>query len=147
MSLYSPGITNLSTKTLTFTGAAGLGAIGNCTLFTITGKIHVVAIDATVKTTVGVDGGTGAASLSLGVTGSTVLFSAAVVATTLTTTAALWYTTATAGGIALPAAYKDISVMADIVAAVTSSGTQKVTSGALEVTLLWVPISSTGAVS
>src|SRR3972149_11248235 len=85
-----------SFKSLTFTGAAGLGAIGNCTLFTVTGKVHIVSIDPTIKTTLTVDGGTGAASLSLGVTGSTVLFAAAVVATTLTSTHALWYTTATA---------------------------------------------------
>src|SRR3972149_206578 len=78
-------------KLLTFTGAAGLGAIGNCTLFTVTGGIHVVSIDAFVKTSLGVDGGTGAASLSLGTTGTTTLFVAATTATSLLSTAPLWF--------------------------------------------------------
>ena len=146
-SFGSAGVVRRSFISFTFTGAAGFGAIGNCTLFTVTGAIHVVAINATVFTTVGVDGGTGAASLSLGTTGTTTLFVAATTATLLTSTNKLWYSaTPNANGIALPAAMKDIAVQQNLVAAVTSTGTQLINAGVLQVTVLWVPISSNSAV-
>ena len=146
-SFGSAGVVRRSFISFTFTGAAGFGAIGNCTLFTITGAIHVVSIDAAVFTSLGVDGGTGAASLSLGTTGTTTLFVAATTATLLTSTNKLWYSaTPNANGIALPAAMKDIAVQQNLVAAVTSTGTQLINAGVLQVTVLWVPISSNAAV-
>ena len=146
-SFGSAGVVRRSFISFTFTGAAGFGAIGNCTLFTITGAIHVVSIDAAVFTSLGVDGGTGAASLSLGTTGTTTLFVAATTATLLTSTNKLWYSaTPNANGIALPAAMKDIAVQQNLVAAVTSTGTQLINAGVLQVTVLWVPISSNSAV-
>jgi len=144
--LGSSPIVNRSFISFTFDGSAGKGAIGNCTLFTTTGGIHVVSIDAVVLTSLGVDGGTGAASLSLGTTGTTTLFIAATTATLLTSTNKLWYSaTPNAAGIALPAAMKDIAIQQNIVAAVTSSGTQLINAGVLEVTVLWVPISGNSA--
>ena len=146
-SFGSAGVVRRSFISFTFTGAAGFGAIGNCTLFTITGAIHGVSIDAAVFTSLGVDGGTGAASLSLGTTGTTTLFVAATTATLLTSTNKLWYSaTPNANGIALPAAMKDIAVQQNLVAAVTSTGTQLINAGVLQVTVLWVPISSNAAV-
>lgn len=146
--LGSSPLTRLNRIVFTFDGTAGKGAIGNCTLFTVTGGIHVVAINAVVNTTLTVDGGTGAASLSLGTTGSTALFVAATTATLLTSTNKLWYSaTPNASGIALPATMKDIAIQQNIVAAVTSSGTQLINGGILEVTLLWVPATSDGNVA
>ena len=134
--------------TFTFDGTAGKGAIGNCVLFTITGAIHVVAIDAVVNTTLTVDGGTGAASLSLGTTGLTTLFVAATTATLLTSTNKLWYSiTPNASGIALAAAYKDIAIQQNVVAAVTSSGTQLIDGGVLEVTIAWYPTTTNANVA
>lgn len=132
-------------KSLTFTGAAGLGAVGNCVLFTVTGAIHLVSIDAVCKTTVTVDGGTGAASLSLGIVNSTVLFIAATTANTITSTDKHWQSaTPTANGIAQAAAQKDIDISQNIVAAVTSSGTQIVNGGVIDFRVIWFPISSDG---
>ncbi len=131
-----------SYKKLTFTGAAGLGAIGNCILFTVTGAVHIVSIDAVVNTTVTVDGGTGAASLSYGIVNATTLFGgAAVSAVALTSTNKHWQTaTPTANGIAQNATGQDIDISQNIVCAVTSSGTQVVNGGAIEWRVLWFPI-------
>lgn len=127
----------------TFTGAAGFGAIGNCTLFTITGAVHIVSLDAVVDTTVTVDGGTGTASLSLGVTNATTLFIAAAAANTLTSTNKHWQsTTPTANGIAQAAAQQDIDISQNIVAAVTSTGTQLVNGGAIAFRVVWFPVTS-----
>src|SRR3990167_9586968 len=89
-------------KLFTFTGAAGFGAIGNCTVFTVTGAVHIVSIDSVVKVSVTVDGGTGTASLSLGIVNSTTLFNgAAISAVNLTSTNKhLQSITPTANGIA-----------------------------------------------
>ena len=132
-------------KAITFDGTAGNGAIGNVVYFTITGAVHVVSWDAVVEVTVGVDGGTGVASCSLGTTGTTTLFVAATTATLLTTTNKLWYSaTPNANGIALPATYKDIAVQQNLVLAVTSSGTQKVNAGRIRLTVSYLPTTADG---
>ena len=142
--LFQPSPLRLSQNTFTFTGAAGFGAIGNCTLYTTTGAIHVVSIDAVVKTTLTVDGGTGTASLSLGIVNATTLFNgAAVAATALTSTNKHWQSaTPTANGIAQGATQQDINISQNIVAAVTSSGTQLINGGAIEFAVVWYPITA-----
>ena len=145
--LGSSPLTRYSPISFTFDGTAGKGAIGNCVFFTITGGVHIVAIDSVVNTTLTVDGGAGVASVSLGTTGTPTLFVAATTATLLTSTNKLWYSaTPNAGGIALPATMKDIAIQQNIVVAVTSTGAQLVNGGVLEVTVLWVPITSNGNV-
>ena len=131
-------------KSFTFTGAAGFGAIGNCTVFTTTGAVHIVSVDVVVNTTVTVDGGTGAASLSYGVTNATTLLGgAAVTANTLTSTNKHWQSaTPTANGIAQGAAQQDIDISQNIVYAVTSSGTQLVNGGVLEMRIIYYPITA-----
>lgn len=136
---------NISLKTFTFDGTAGFGAIGNCTLFTTTGAVHIVSIDAVVTTTVTVDGGTGTASLSLGVTNATTLFVGTTTASGLTSTNKHWQsTTPTANGIAQAAAQQDIDISQNIVAAVTSTGTQKVNGGVVDFRVVWFPITANG---
>lgn len=130
-------------KSFTFTGAAGFGAIGNCVVYTVTGAVHIVSIDVVDNTTVTVDGGTGAASISLGVTNATTLFIGATTANTLTSTNKHWQsTTPTANGIAQAAAQQDIDISQNIVIAVTSSGTQLVNGGVVETRVIWYPITS-----
>lgn len=130
-------------KSITFTGAAGFGAIGNCQLYTVTGAVHIVSIDAVVNTTVTVDAGTGAASLNLGVTNTITLFVGATTANTLTSTNKHWQsTTPTANGIAQAATQQDIDISQNIVAGVTSSGTQLVNGGVIEFRVIWYPITS-----
>ena len=132
-------------KSITFTGAAGLGAIGNVVYFTTTGKVHVVSLDVVIETSLTEDAGTGASSCSLGVVGATTLFVAAVLSSLLVSTTPLWYTvTPNATGIALDAKYKDIAIAANIVLAVTSSGTKLVNGGVITLTVIYVPITSDG---
>jgi hypothetical protein len=136
---------NTSSKEITFTGAAGYGAVGNVVYFTVTGAVHIVSIDAVVTTSLGVDAGAGVASVSLGTTGNTTLFVAATTATSLTTTARLWYSNApSTNGIALPATMKDIAIKQNIVIAVTTTGAQLVDEGAIVLTVTWLPITSDG---
>lgn len=124
-----------ASKSITFTGAANLGAVGNVPLFTITGQVHIKKITGYVTTNL-----TGAtATLALGVAGSTSLFIAATVATTMLTTAAWWVsTTATASGIALPAAVQNIVVETNIVGTVAVAA---VASGVLRIDVEYLPLS------
>ena len=144
MPFYAPSPLKRATKTITFTGAAGLGAIGTFNLFTTTGELLVAAIAPFCTTLVGVDAGTGAASMQLGVVSATNLF-------VLTTPAAdidaneFWVdATPDLNGIALPAACKDIVITQNIQGEVTSTGTQLVNSGVLRVDVFWMALSSDG---
>lgn len=67
------------TKTITFTGGAGLGAIGQVTVFTISGPIHVVKLIPTCSVNLASAGGT----VSLGRAGSVAQLIAATTATAL----------------------------------------------------------------
>lgn len=142
------GVSRSSYKSFTFDGTAGKGAIGNCTLFTITGAVHVVSIDAVCTTTVTVDGGTGTASLSLGVTNATTTFIAATTANTITSTNKHWKdTTPVANAAAQAAGQQDIVISQNVVAAVTSSGTQLVNGGVIQFRVVWFPVTSDGTVA
>lgn len=129
-------------KTMTFAGGAGTGAVGNVPLFTVTGRVLIVAIVPSCTTTL-----TGAtATLALGVTGNTALF---IAATTATDIAAgdIWVdaTPTEANGVALPAALKDIALHDDdeIVGTVAVAA---ITGGVLEVVVEWIPLSSGASV-
>lgn len=138
-----PAITTMSYKSFTFTGGALFGAVGNCALFTTTGGVHVVSMDAVCSTTVTVDGGTGTASIKLGVVGSLSLFIGVMSAVLLTSTNKHWQsTTPTAGGIAQAAAQQDIDISGNIVMEVTSTGTQVVNGGTVEFRVVWFPITA-----
>ncbi len=129
-----PGLPGVSSKTITFTGASGLGLHGTLTTcFTVTGMIVVEYIGARATTTL-----TGAsATLTLGVVGATTLFIGTTTATTLTTSAELWVsTTATAGGLALPAADINIVTDANVICSSTHVSAD-VTGGVLEVNMIW----------
>jgi len=142
---YYQGLPYPLSKSITFTGAAGLGAIGNVTFFTRTGGVHLVSLDVVIETSLTEDAGTGVSSCSLGVVGNTTLFCAAVLSSLLVSTTPLWYTTTpNATGIALDAKYKDIALAADIVMAVTSTGTRKVNGGKITMTATWFPTTSDG---
>jgi len=123
-------------KRITFTGAAGAGAVGSVTIFTMSsgGAALIGFITAHVQTSL-----TGAsATIALGVTGSTGLFIAATTATGLTTAAANWIdTTPDAAGVALPAAMKDIQIDASII---NTIATQNVTGGVIDYTIGYIPI-------
>ena len=126
-----------TTKTITFTGAAGAGEVGTVSVFTISGGIIVVE-EIAGRVTTNLTGAT--ATVALGVTGQTSLFIGATTATGLVTTAALWASTApTAGGIALPAATKQELIDANVIITVA---TANVTGGVLEIDVVWRPLTA-----
>ena len=143
MIIIPPGNSLLrkTVKTITFTGAAGLGAVGAVPLFTVTGAVDISAIAGFVTTSLTINAG---ATLALGVTGSTSLFIGATAGTGLLSTTAIWVsTTPTAAGLALPSATKDIMVMANIIGTVAVDA---ITAGVIVVTAYWLPITSDGLV-
>jgi hypothetical protein len=103
------------TKTITFTGAAGLGQVGAVPLFTLTGAVWVTRIIGySTLTPVSAGGGT----LALGVTGSTALFIAATTATGIVTGDSWQTATPNASGLAVPAALKDVAIVTSIIGTV-----------------------------
>jgi len=127
-------------KTITFTGAANLGAVGAVPLFTITGEVLVLSIFGIC--TADLTEAAPTATLALGVTGSTALFIGATTATTIDTGEIWVSTTPTAAGIALPAACQNVAIAANIIGTVAS---QAVDAGAIELTVWYRPLSEDGA--
>lgn len=134
---FANGMDRLSSKTVTFTGASGLGASATNTVwFTQSGGLILVKYIAGRCTTTL----TGAnATLTLGVIGSTALFIAATTATTLIAgTSDIWVsTTATLGGIVETASDVSEVINGNIVSAVA---TANITGGVLELNVIWVPL-------
>lgn len=129
-------------KTVAFTGATGLGEVGAVSLFTVTGRVLIVAIvPSCTEDLVSAGGG----SLALGVTSNTALFIAATTATDIDT-GEIWVDTAPdANGVALPAALKDI-VLHDNDEIIGTVATGDITDGTIEVIVEWVPLSSGASV-
>jgi len=129
-----------ASKNLAFTGAAGLGAVGNVPLFTVTGEVLLLAVvPFCTESLVSAGGGT----LALGVTGSTVLFIAATTGTDIDL--GLFWIDATpdANGVAVPAALQNIAITDNIVGTVAVGA---ITDGTIRVDLWWRPLSPDGLV-
>lgn len=127
------------TKTVTFTGAAGLGAQGAVPLFTVTGEVLVAVMVPYCSTDLAGAG----ATISLGVTGSTALFIAATTGTDIDVGEFWVDATPDANGVAVPAALKDIAITDNIIGTVA---TADLTGGALRFDIYWLPLSSDGNV-
>src|SRR3972149_5642983 len=145
MIISPPSYVRRTSKEITFTGAAGLGAVGNVPLFTVTGEVLVVyLVPFTVLT---LTEALATATLALGVTNSTALFIAATNAVNLTT--GEFWTESTGGGtaeagIAVPAPLKDIAISSNIVGTVA---TQAVNGGTVRFAVYYLPLSSDGLVA
>src|SRR3989304_4301332 len=145
MIISPPSYVRRTSKEITFTGAAGLGAVGNVPLFTVTGEVLVVyLVPYTVLT---LTEALATATLALGVTNLTSLFIAATNAVNLLT--GEFWTEATGGGAAkpgcaVPAALKDIAITSNIVGTVA---TQAVNGGTLRFDVYYLPLSSDGLVA
>lgn len=127
-------------KLITFTGAAGLGAIGAVPLFTIAGKVIIDRIIGVVETDL--VGAT--ATLALGVTGATALLIAATTAVDLDLDE-LWVSaTPNAAGIAIPAGLHDIAIAQNIIGTVATAA---ITAGAIRLYAWYTPITSNGALA
>jgi hypothetical protein len=131
----------LCRKTITFTGAANLGAVGAVPIFTITGQVWIERLTG-IGSVLPVSAGGG--TLALGVTGSTSLFIGATTATGITAGKTWQTTTPNSTGLAVPAAAKDILIAADIIGTVA---TADVTAGAITFVVRYLPASADGALA
>ena len=153
MIISPPGYVRRTSASVTFTGAANLGATGtNTPFFTVTGEVLIVYLVPTVVLTLGESAAS--SSIALGVTNSTGLFIGATSVTTLVT--GEFWTEATGGGapnagVGLPAAgtaapqLKDVAITANILTAHTGVGNTN--SGTLRLDCYYVPLSSDGLVA
>lgn len=138
----SPWQANPASKTITWTGASGLGLNGTTTtFFTVSGGlVAIYAISGRVTTNHTVSNVL--ATLSMGVVGQTALFIPLTVVlnvTGLLTTTPIWVsTTPTAGGILLPAITQNNVISANIIGSV--AGTGNITAGVLEMNVIWQPL-------
>ncbi|MBI4637687.1 MAG: hypothetical protein HY727_15220 [Candidatus Rokubacteria bacterium] len=128
-----------ASKSLAFTGAANLGAVGNVPLFTVTGEVLIVAFVPFCT----VDLAGAGATLALGVTNATALFIAATTATDIDLGEFWVDTTPDPNGVALPAALKDIAITDHIVGTVAVAA---ITAGTIRWDCYWIPLSSDGKV-
>ena len=138
------GFLKRASKTITFTGAAGLGAIGTFDLFTVTGEVLIAYLVPFCTTLVDVDAGTGVASMQLGLVNATNLFVATTPAIDIDANEFWIDATPDANGIAAPAACKDILITQNIQGEVTSTGTKLVNAGVIRFDVYWLPLSSDG---
>ncbi len=132
-----------ASKTLTFTGAAGLGAVGAVPLFTVTGEVEIVRIVPFCTVNLG-EAAPGGATLALGVTGSTALLIAATTALDIDANEFWIDLTPDANGIAIPAGLKEIAITDNIIGTVAVAA---INAGAIRFDLLWSPISVNGLVA
>jgi hypothetical protein len=140
--LYGASALYRSSKTATFTGAAGLGAVGAVDIFTVTGSVEIVRLvpQCTVLLTEAAPTG---ATIKLGVTGSTALFIAATNAIDIDAAEYWFSTTPVVGGDAIPDALKHVAITADVIATVAVAA---VDGGAVRFDAIWRPLSSGGLV-
>lgn len=147
MPFNSPGAP-ISRKTVTFTGAAGLGAVGAVPLFTVTGRIAVDRISAYCSTDLTEAGAT--ATIALGTTTNTSRFIAATTATAIDAGEIWLTTTPTAGSLDFPSASagatdpSSVMVSENIIATVAA---QAVNGGVMEFYLEWTPLSAGASVT
>ena len=132
----------ITRKTATFTGAAGLGAAGDFDLFTVTGEIYVVRIIAFCTTLLVENGAT--VTMSLGTTNTVAQFIAATEPEDIDANEFWTALDPQAGPIVVPAIMQDTLVQAtdDILLTIANDN---VNSGVIEFTLQWRPISADGA--
>lgn len=126
-------------KSVTFTGAAGLGATGTVSLFTVTGEIMAKLVMKCTSDLVSAGGGT----IEVGVSGNTAFLHGQETATNIDNGDVVTSDAGTkvGGGLSLNEYF--IGHGADIIATVA---TANITGGVVAYTLLWRPISDDAAV-
>ena len=129
-------------KSITFTGAANLGAVGAVPIYTTTGEVEIISLVPFCTTLLTEAAPT--ATLALGVTGSTSLFIAATTATGIDANEFWVDTTPDANGIAIPAALKNIAITDNIIGTVAA---QAVDAGVIRFDVWYRPLSADGALA
>lgn len=122
-------------KTITFTGAAGLGAQGTVAIATVVGSVLLTHLTARCKTLLA----GASATVELGVAGNTEALIAQSTATDIDA-GEFWQDTSPEAGVS--PAIVDKAVTGNIILTV---GTADVTSGVLEIVGYWLPLSDDGA--
>ena len=152
MGLFSPGVGKTARKTVTFTGAAGLGlAASNVTIFTVTGRILVHAITAFCTTSLEESGAT--ATMTLGTTTNTSRFLATPTGGAVALDANEWWVTGAApvaGSIDLTTASAGATDQAAVVVSenvILLPAVTNITAGVLEVYMVWEPLSASATVA
>ena len=120
-------------KTVTFTGAAGAGAVGTVAAFTITGRIWVTNVSGFCTTNL-----TGAGTLDLGTATSATAFLDQADATAIDANDWLTTTTSTAGTSGLATG---VFVSEDMILTI---GTTDVTAGVLVFDVWYYPVTDNG---
>jgi hypothetical protein len=132
-------------KTITYTaGGSNPGQQGVETdIFTVTGEVIVIALVPYCTTLLGESAGT--PELALGVNNDPNLFVDTTIATAIDAND-FWFdaTPVEVGGMAIPARLKDIAITDNI--SCTVGGSNNISSGVIEYTVYWLPISSDGQV-
>ena len=124
-------------KTITFTGAANFGqATTSVTVFTVTGKIHVVSLE--IYCTVNLGEAAPTATVTLATATQAAFFIAATNSVDIDAGDVWTAAGPTTRSLALPAGFKDISLNDNIIMACAAQDTN---AGALEFTLVYFPIS------
>lgn len=142
MGFFKPdsGGWRLATKTVTFTGGAGAGAVGTVSLFTVTGDVQITGFAAKCTTNLVDAGGGTPAGLDFGVTGNTGLIGPSIDPAD-GWDAGEWFDNdtagQTAGGIEPGVAIYNIS--ANIIATVAF---EAINSGVIVVYVWWRPLSA-----
>lgn len=121
-------------KTITFTGAAGLGAQGTVAVATVVGNVLIT--EGSVHCTVNLAGAS--ATAEIGVAGNTAALVAQTTATDIDA-GDYWHDATPVVGIADAIRLK--CVTGNLILTV---GTADITAGELEITFFWLPLSSDG---
>ena len=141
-SVAPPAKIRTTYKTVTLTGAAGLGATGtNVVIYTVTGEVYLHALICFCTT--GLDEAMATAVVTLGTVTQVSRFIGNTNSVDINTNEAWVSTTPTAGSIDLPDAMQSVIVVNgdDIVVVPTVQNTN---AGVLEFTVYWEPISTDG---
>jgi hypothetical protein len=136
--VYSSVGQNLATKTVTFTGAAGLGAIGTTSRFTVTG---VVSMRIFAVSTVNAVGAT--ATIAAGTAGNTAALIAQTAATNLAA-GKIWQSATPLVGVAALTTTPESIVTLDIIETVATAA---ITAGSITYYCLWSPVSAGATVT
>lgn len=136
------GLYRLATKTITWTGASGLGANGTATTWFTTSGGEVIVDEISGRVTTDHTVSNALATIKLGVVGSDALFIALTVALNVTGLLAatpIWMsTTPTAGGLLKPAITQNTTITGNIIT--TIGGTGNITGGVMEINVRWHPL-------
>ena len=125
------------TKTVTFDGSAGNGAIGTVALGTVTGSILITHVTARCKVDL-----VGAATLEAGVAGNTAILISQIADATNLDAGEWWHSASPILGAAqaiLDRCLADNPIL--------TIGTANITAGQIEFVFMWLPLSSDGNIA